>query len=172
MDIKLVVPTMELKEKALDYRKEHFDNNESIIDGSELFDKIDSYEKWLKWITSNSKIETVSPKWVLSDTFFAIRESDDKIIGIIDLKHNLNDFLKDLGNIAYSVRPSERGKGYASQMLHLLLEYAKKYGFKEVYLSAKRNNIPSVKTIMKNGGKLVRSFEYEGEFADSYVIKL
>lgn len=107
MNIKLVRPTIELKSEALDYRQEHFDNNELIINGSELFDKINSYEEWLEKVNNNSKIETVDPNWVLTDTFFAIREEDNKIIGIIDLRHTLNEFLKDFGNSGYSVRPSE-----------------------------------------------------------------
>lgn len=172
MNIKLVRPTIELKSKALDYRQEHFDNNELIINGSELFDKINSYEEWLEKVNNNSKVETVDPSWVLTDTFFAIREDDDKIIGIIDLRHTLNEFLKNFGNSGYSVRPSERRKGYATEMLRLLLEYAKECGFKELHLSVERNNISSIKTIKKNGGKLERSFEFEGELADSYLIKL
>ncbi len=35
-DIVLVRPTLALKEKALDYRKEHFQHGEEIIYGSEL----------------------------------------------------------------------------------------------------------------------------------------
>lgn len=172
MNIKLVRPTIELKSKALEYRQEHFDNNELIINGSELFDKIDSYEDWLEKVNNNSKIETVDPNWVLTDTFFAIREEDNKIIGIIDLRHTLNDFLKIFGNCGYSVRPSERQKGYATEMLRLLLEYAKKIGLKEIHLSVERTNNPSIKTIVKNGGKLERSFKFEGKLVDSYLIKL
>ena len=41
--ITLVRPTIEMKHKALEYRKEHFDNGEKIINGSELFDKIELY---------------------------------------------------------------------------------------------------------------------------------
>lgn len=172
MKIKLVRPTIGLKREALDYRQEHFDNNELIINGSELFDKIDSYEEWLEKVNNNSKIETVDPNWVLTDTFFAIREDDNRIIGIIDLRHTLNEFLKDFGNSGYSVRPSERKKGYATEMLRLLLKYAKEIGLKELHLSVERDNIPSIKTIVKNGGKIERSFEFEGELADIYLIEL
>ncbi|MCI9434539.1 MAG: GNAT family N-acetyltransferase [Bacilli bacterium] len=172
MKIELVRPTIELKEKAIEYRKEHFKHDELIINGSELFDKIDSYEEWLEKVNNNSKIATVDPNWVLTDTFFAIRKEDNKIIGIIDLRHTLNDFLKIFGNCGYSVRPSERQKGYATEMLRLLLEYAKEIGLKEIHLSVERTNNPSIKTIVKNGGKLERSFKFEGKLVDSYLIKL
>ncbi len=84
----------------------------------------------------------------------------------------MNDFLKDFGNIGYSVRPSERRKGYATEMLHQILLIAKQSGLQEVYLSVERNNEPSVKTIIRNGGIYERSFEFEGEQADVYRIVL
>lgn len=171
MKIRLVRPTAEFKEKALEFRQEFFDNNEMIINGSELLDKTDSYEVWLKSVTDNMCIETVNPNWVVTDTFFAVDQAD-KMIGIIDLRHTLNDFLKDLGNCGYSVRPSERRKGYATEMLRLLLEVASDVGLKELHLSVERGNEPSVKTISKNGGVYERSFEFEGEQADIYRIAL
>ena len=171
MKLTLVRPTLELKSKALDYRQEHFDNNEMVINGSELLDKTDSYEEWLKSVTDNASPDTVNPNWVVTDTFFAVDENEN-IIGIIDLRHTLNDFLKDFGNSGYSVRPSERRKGYATEMLRQILLIAKQAGLQEVYLSVERDNEPSVKTIIKNGGKYERSFEFEGEEADIYKIVL
>lgn len=171
MKLTLVRPTLELKSKALDYRQEHFDNNEMVINGSELLDKTDSYEEWLKSVTDNTSPDTVNPNWGVTDTFFAVDENEN-IIGIIDLRHTLNDFLKDFGNSGYSVRPSERRKGYATEMLRQILLIAKQAGLQEVYLSVERDNEPSVKTIIKNGGKYERSFEFEGEEADIYKIVL
>ena len=43
---------------------------------------------------------------------------------------------------------------------------------KELYLSVERDNEASIKTIVKNGGKHERSFEFEGEQADIYKIIL
>ena len=98
-DIILVKPNLALKEKALNYRKEHFQHGETIIYGSELFDKTESYEEWLSSVTLNTNPETVNENWVVTDTFFAIRKSDDKIIGIIDLRHTLIEFLIDIASI-------------------------------------------------------------------------
>ncbi len=45
---------------------------------SELFDKIESYEEWLSYVTLNTDPKTVNENWIVTDTFFAIRKSDDK----------------------------------------------------------------------------------------------
>ncbi len=171
MKIQLIRPNLELKEKAIEFRQEFFDNDEMIINGSELFDKTESYEEWLKSITANADVKTVNPNWVVTDTFFAIDEAN-AIVGIIDLRHTLNDFLKDMGNCGYSVRPSERRKGYATEMLHLLLNVAGNVGLNEIHLSVERDNEPSVKTIVRNGGIYERSFIFEGAWADIYRITL
>ena len=71
-------------------------------------------------MTDNASQDTVNPSWVVTDTYIAFDENDD-IVGIIDLRHELNDFLKDFGNCGYSVRPSQRRKGYATKMLKLIL---------------------------------------------------
>ena len=99
-------------------------------------------------------------------------DDNDEIVGIIDLRHELNEFLQDFGNSGYSVRSSERRKGYATEMLRLIKEVAKRVGLDSLQLSVERSNEPSVKTIKKNGGLYERSFEFEGEIADVYKVKL
>ena len=169
--IKLIRPSKELKEKALAFKKEFFDNNESVINGSELLDNTDDYDQWLAAVTANTNPATVNPVWVLTDTFFAV-DDNEKIVGIIDLRHELNDFLKDCGHCGYSVRPSERRKGYATEMLRQLKIIAKDSGMKDLQLAVERSNESSVKTILKNDGVYERTFEFENQPADVYNIKL
>ena len=169
--LRLVRPNKEHKMQALDFKQEFFGNNEKIINGSELLDQMENYEEWLVSVTNNISEETVNPAWVVTDTFFAVNESNE-IVGIIDLRHTLNDFLKDFGNSGYSVRPSERRKGYATEMLRQILDVARESGMIELHLSVERDNEPSIKTIISNGGVYVRSFEFENEMADIYRIDL
>ncbi len=66
--------------------------------------------------------------------------------------------------------PSQRRKEYATEMLKLILERAHQIGMDKLQLSVERSNEASVKTITKNGGKYERSFSFEGEEADVYMI--
>lgn len=168
--IKLERPIKENEAEALAFKKEFIDNGEQTINGSELLDQMDSYDEWLKSVSDNTSPETVNPSWVVTDTYFAFDEKN-RLVGIIDLRHNLNDFLKDFGNSGYSVRPSERRKGYATEMLRLIIERAAEIGLGKLQLSVERTNEPSVKTILKNGGKYERSFTFQGEEADVYMIE-
>lgn len=169
--IKLIRPLKEHEKEALAFKKEFFDNGENTINGSELLDQTDSYDSWLQAVTNNTSKATVNPEWVVTDTYFAIDENE-RIVGVIDFRHELKGFLKDFGNSGYSVRPSERKKGYATQMLSLILERAKETGLKSFQLSAEKSNTPSIKMIIKNGGKYSRSFTVNNEEADVYIIDL
>lgn len=169
--LKLIRPSKEHEKEALEFKKEFFDNGENTINGSELLDQTDSYESWLQAVTNNASKATVNPEWVVTDTYFAIDENE-RIVGVIDFRHELKGFLKDFGNSGYSIRPSERKKGYATQMLSLILERAKETGLKSFQLSAEKSNTPSIKTIIKNGGKYSRSFTVNNEEADVYIIDL
>ena len=108
----LIKPTIDIKQQALDYKNEFFEMGENVINGSALLDYLE-YEEWLKLVEENSSKNTVRSDWVEASTFFVVRESDNKIVGMVDIRHRLNKFLASYGgHIGYSVRPSERKKGY------------------------------------------------------------
>ncbi|MBQ8199674.1 MAG: GNAT family N-acetyltransferase [Lachnospiraceae bacterium] len=169
--IKLVRPTLEMKEEAMAYRQAHFDAGEHVISGSELLDQTEDYAQWVQDVAANTSPETVNPAWVVTDTFFAVDENDS-IVGIIDLRHSLNDFLQDFGNVGYSVKPSERRKGYATEMFRQVREIARQAGMQELHMAVHRDNEPSVKTIVNAGGVVCRSFIAEEKWADMYRVQL
>lgn len=171
----LVKPTKEYEYQAIDYKKEHFANGENKIHACSLWDKMDDYNEWLKILQNNSKKETVSKNWTVSSTFFGVRELDNKIVGMIDIRHELNsDFLRNYaGNIGYGVRPTDRRKGYATQMLEKALKYCKdEIGLERVMINCYKSNEPSKKTILNAGGILEREYEKDGEIIQLYWVNL
>lgn len=170
--IKLVYPKLEDKIRAEEFKLEFFENGENIINGSALFDEL-SYEDWLNHLRKSASKDTVDEGWVPASTFFAVRKTDNKIVGIIDIRHELNDFLRAYGgHIGYAVSPNEREKGYATEMLQLALQYAKELGMKKVVLGCLQSNIPSQKTIEKCNGKVTSIKKYKGINMKLYEIDI
>ena len=95
------------------------------------------------------------------------------MVGIIDIRHRLNDYLlKFGGNIGYSVRKSERRKGYAKTMLALGLEECRKLGLEKVLITCDKENIASAKTILACGGVLENEIPEERRITQRYWIAL
>jgi predicted acetyltransferase len=107
--LRLELPRKEHQKEALEYKREHFSVGECELHGSSLLDKMDSYDAWLEHLQKSRDERTAAPAWVAASTFFVVRVSDDRIVGMIDIRHRLNDFLRSYGgHIGYGVRPSER----------------------------------------------------------------
>lgn len=109
---------------------------------------------------------------VPSTTYFAIRESDDKLVGVIDLRHHIDHPILGTwgGHCGYSVRPSERGKGYAKEMLRLNIQNAKRMGISKLLVVCNETNIASEKTILANSGVFEKYIETDGCMMKRYWI--
>lgn len=151
--LKLILPSIEHKNNIMDYKKGFIENGDSM-DGSAGLSDAEKFEDWYKANQDNLKEETVRDGLVPANTYLAFN-SDDKLVGMIDIRHRLNDYLlKFGGHIGYSVRKSERQKGYATEMLGLALKECEKLGIKEVLITCDKDNIASAKIIISNGGKI------------------
>ena len=87
----------------------------------------------------------------------------------MNIRLALNEKLKQYGgNIGYSIRPTERGKGYNNINLYLGLKVCDAHGIEEVLLDADLDNPASWKTMEFFGGKRIR--EYFSEYDKTVIV--
>ena len=150
--IELIKPTVEYKQAVIEYRDEFLEAHETIH-GSGGLDRLASFEEWLALCVDSEDETTVSAGMVPATQYLAVRSSDGKVVGMISVRHRLNDYLKrEGGHIGYSVRKSERRKGYASQMLGAALEACGGLGISRVLVTCDSDNLGSAGVIKANGG--------------------
>ena len=85
--------------------------------------------------------------------YFLVESGVEKILGAVQLRHNIEHPVLKAGggHIGYGIRPSERRKGYATEILRLCLIQAKDIGLSSILISCSSDNIASEKVILKNG---------------------
>ena len=154
------VPSIKRKDEIIEYLDE-FVKYGSKINGTGSLDKIYEGYTFEEALSRCLKLEDEEYAKRVNrcpgKTFLLIRDNDNKIIGSINLRWNLNDvMLKFGGNIGYGIRPTERRKGYNKINLYMVLYEAKKVGLTKVMLDCNSNNIGSDKTIKALGGVLER----------------
>jgi len=166
--LKLVFPTLEMEKQAIDYRQEHFDSGEHEIHGDGGLDHAANYSEWIGKIKTD--LTRDEGTFVPATTYFAV--VDDRIVGTIQIRHKLNDFLLGYGgHIGYGVRPSERRKGYATKMLTVALEKCRELGINRALVTCDNDNIGSLRTIIKNDGILENELPQEdGSVTQRYWI--
>ena len=167
---KFVFPNKEYKQQAIDYINEFQLNNSSINGTGGLENYLDDYDLWLNKIIED-KIREFSEKRVPSLTYFLIRVNDNDIVGMINIRLMLNENLKQHGgNIGYSIRPNERGKGYNLINLYLGLLVCQEKNIKEVLMDCIKNNIASAKTMQHFDAQLEKEYLDDNVIIQDYII--
>lgn len=159
--MKFVFPKEEHEAKACAYVQE-FRDHASQINGTGGLNRYliqSTYAQWLEKVRAEVDIANVPEGKVPSFTYFYMRETDEKIVGMMNIRLALNDFLrKDGGHIGYSIRPTERRKGYATGMLQAAIQMCHGIGLNALLISCVSDNPASAGVIMKCGGILEEEF--------------
>lgn len=164
-------PSIKRKDEAINYVKEFYENNSNLNGDSGLDKYLDDYEGWLEFLNKLSNPLTVPSGYCLGYEYFLIRKNDSKLVGLINLRHNLNkNLLLHGGHIGYSIKVTERRKGYNKINLYLCLIKARELGLDKVLLTAYDDNIGSVKTILDAGGVLENKINDNGKLLGRYWI--
>ena len=112
-------------------------------------------------------------KLVPDSVFFLLDLDRNKLLGAINIRHKLNDYLLQYGgHIGDGIRPSERGKGYATKMISLALDECLRLGITKVLMTCDKSNVASRKSIINNGGIKENEVLEDGEIVERYWIDL
>ena len=151
-DFILIRPTSEYASQLAEYRQEFLDADSSM-DGCGPLRRFENPDEYIQMCKDYEDPEKVPAHLVPATQFLFVRKSDNKLVGMIQVRHRFNEFLeKYAGHIGYSVRPSERCKGYAKEMLRMTLPFCQEIGIDKVLIACIDGNIGSEKTILANGG--------------------
>ncbi|WP_404457305.1 GNAT family N-acetyltransferase [Oceanobacillus kapialis] len=151
--MRLVRPSIVWEKEHQQYVEEW--DSSRMIPSSFNLTAYETYEDYLKGLRER---ESGQGKWVPSSNYFLVND-DDRVLAMVDIRHELTEHLLNIGgHVGYSVRPSERRKGYATKILSEALVKCKSLQISHVLVTCDEDNIGSAKTIMNNGGVEDKSY--------------
>jgi predicted acetyltransferase len=169
-EIKLIIPTKKHTKRIEQFKSSIANCDCHGIGGLDRY----NVPEWLKHCKDMQTGKNLAPGYVSATQYIAIRTSDQKIVGVLQLRHFLNEMLtRRGGNIGYMIAPDERRKGYATQMLNMAMqEGTKRYGITKFLLTCNRDNVASARVIVASGGVLENEIEHDGYILQRYWICL
>ncbi|GEA11272.1 GNAT family N-acetyltransferase [Alteromonas sp. KUL49] len=150
LDWELVVPALRYEASFREYLAE-LGNEERYPFVLDL-DSTD-FNAYLQQLDDLSKGHWVPEGGVPSSTYWLVK--GETLIGVANLRHYLNDNIAHVGgHIGMGVRPSYRGKGLSSLLLHKTVEIARSRSINPVHIHCYTNNLPSNGMVLSVGGVL------------------
>jgi predicted acetyltransferase len=174
-EIKLIMPSLEYGEDIFRFRQELIEANDvDSFAGCRSLKKCDNIMEYLDILSKWTSVSTCPAGCVPCNTYIAVRVKDNRIVGIIDLRHHIDHPILGLwgGHIGYTVRPFERGKGIAKEMLRLNLKNCRERNIEKVMITCSCDNLASEKVIVSNGGVFEKEVIVDGEHIKRYRITL
>ena len=151
-DCILIRPTGEYAEQIRAYREEFLAVGDSM-DGTGALRRIEDPEEYIRLCADYEDEAKVPPDRVPATQLLYIRRRDNRLVGMLQVRHRFNAYLEVYaGHIGYSVRPSERRRGYAKAMLKAALPFCSELGLSRVLVTCDEGNAGSERTILANGG--------------------
>lgn len=160
------------KEAVLDFKAEFALEGKTPYGSGSLKDA-ESFEAWLEKVRKYEKKENVPENRVPATQLLTFRKSDNRLIGMVNVRHYLTEELISRGgHIGDCVRQSERNKGYGTEQISLSFKLCKDLNIEKVLIMCDDDNPASRKTILKNGGVFDSSEAIDGSVKERYYITL
>ena len=168
MNIRLVILTEEYKEQLFEMMDEWCATGEKIVPYAIRKNDYHDFQYYLDNLQITEEVDGKVP----DTTFFCLDVDRNIFVGAVNIRHYLTEeMLVNAGHIGDGIRPSERRKGYATAMIGLALEEAKKLGIHRVLMCCDKENIASAKSIINNGGILENEVVVNGVTEQRYWIE-
>ena len=169
MNLKLIKLEEKYKKQLNDMMDEWTASGEKIVPWAIIKTDYKNFEQY----KNNIEILQPNEKYVPDSTFFCLDLDRNIFVGAVNIRHYLNEqLLLDGGHIGDGVRPSERRKGIATQMIGLALNECKKLGITKVLMVCDKDNVASSKSIINNGGILENEIIVDGKLIQRYWIEI
>ncbi len=171
-DLQLIAPSDDMQETYEDFLRDFRSTGEMLIPWV-LDIEAESFPQLVRTLQGYGRGEGLRPGLVNASTYWLI-DAGRKLLAVSNLRHGLTPELRRAGgHVGYGVRPSERGKGYGTQLLALTLNEARKLGIERALLVCDKTNLASAAVIRRNGGTLESEERLdEGNLVQRYWIDL
>lgn len=167
MNLKLVSLEEEYKSQLVDMMEEWSQSDEKIIPYAIRKNDYHDFAHYLSGLEEREDGE--SPGF----TYFCLDMDRNIFVGAVNIRRFSDDaLLGDSAHVGDGVRPSQRKKGIATQMIALALEKCKELGIHKVLMICDKDNIGSAKSIQNNSGVLEGEMDMDGEIVQKYWIDL
>jgi len=152
----LIKPTAQYEQSHASFIAEVVSLGEELVPWI-LAEVGEDFDRYLVSLEQQSQGIGLAPGFVPSSTYWLL-DGAEEIVAVSNLRHALTEPLLTFGgHIGFGVRPSERRKGYATEILRQTLFVARELGIEDVLVTCDKGNIGSEQAILRNGG------EYSGE---------
>ena len=168
MRLRLIDPISSRKNDFLDMIEEFriADEEHYVYEDILMNQGFEAYLEWLQ-LGRRGQLDKLCP-W---SAFWAIEQQSNRLIGLCSVRHTLSSWMAEYGgHIGYRVRPSERIKGYGTEILRLASNKIKEYEVEGILIVCEPHNLGSIGVIKKNGGRFERQISTEGILLNRYWI--
>lgn len=157
--------SLRLEEVSLEHEAAYLDMVADFERAGEFYGWNDAETAWADFaafardLAAEARGEGLPPG-VPAQTTYILLDASGRALGEIRFRADPGateeEMLANNGHIGYNVRPSARGRGYATRMLALTLDRARAVGLARVLLPVKDDNLASARVVERNGGRLAR----------------